>query len=316
MTSFVERRVAGIRNRHSKLGLVFSLAVCSGGSMTLGQSPKLPFSDPMQMFDQMFGEDAEKDRAALEKIDVSAQEERQFGDRLVQETLLALKEMQIETESKGRDVEYLRSLVATLQPFMRNKDRYPTIRVLVARSPRVDARSYPGGTLIFFEGLLSAVENEAALTGIVGHELSHLDRGHQLLPIRRVKLMEKSFSAPQNQLPFLPSQSGLIKLWARPFRPEDERDADQDGVAWAFAAGYEPREMAKLFLKRGGGATAVGTKELPWATFFRSHPCDQERTDAILKQSHQLKAKNPKTGPLFIGRENLINRRSRKQSEN
>jgi predicted Zn-dependent protease len=280
------------------------------------QPVKLPFTDPAKMFEQMFGEDAEEDRLALEKVEVSVDEERQLGQQLVQGALALLKESGIAVETNGRDVEYLQSLVATMQPFMKNKIRYKSIRVLLARSPRIDARSYPGGTLIFFDGLFDAVDSEAALVGIVGHELSHLDRGHQLLPIKRIKLMEKSFSSPRNMMQFMPSQPGMAKLWARPFRPEDERDADRDGVAWSCAAGYDPRELAKLFQKiQKKGATSPGVDEMPWATFFRSHPNSEERHDAIMKQYNQAHKKKPKLEPLFIGRQNLINRISRKQVE-
>ena len=38
----------------------------------------------------------------------------------------------------------------------------------------------PGGTLIFFRGILDFAGSEAALVGVIGHELSHLDHGHQL----------------------------------------------------------------------------------------------------------------------------------------
>ena len=109
------------------------------------------------------------------------------------------------------------------------------------------------------------------------------------------------------------SQSNMAKLWARPFRPEDERDADRDGVAWSYAAGYDPRELAKLFQKKAGKTSVAD--DLPWATFFRSHPYDQERQEAILKQFKQLHPKQPPKEPLFIGRENLINRFSQKQEK-
>ena len=285
----------------------------------LAQPVGLPFADPAKMLEQMFGEDSDEDRQALEKIEVTVEEERQWGGQLVQADLARLKESDIRVETAGRNVDYLQSLVATVQPFMRNTSRYKTIRVLFARSPRVDARSYPGGTLIFFEGLLDTVDNEAALVGIVGHELSHLDRGHQLLPIRRMKLMEKSFSFPSNPTELLSAQQGMAKLWARPFRPEDERDADRDGVAWSYAAGYDPRELARLFEKLQKSSQNVsppaGMQELPWANFFKSHPYHEERREAILKQWNQFPKKKGQTKSLFIGRENLLNRFSRKQAE-
>lgn len=278
----------------------------------LAQEFKLPFTDPSKMFDQAFGEDTEAERKALEKIEVSFAEEQQLGKQILQSGLQALKEAGISVESKGRDVEYLESLVATLQPQMRNKDRYKSIQVMVARSPKIDARSCPGGTLIFYEGLLDNAGSEAALAVIVGHELSHLDRGHQLLPIKRMKMMERTFSSPQNMSQFMQFGPNMTKMWARPFRPEDERDADRDGAAWAYAAGYDPREMATLFPKKG--AKAPNAEGMPWANFFRSHPYNHERQQAVMKQYVQLQKANPQKD-LFIGKENLQNRFSRKQAE-
>ena len=269
---------------------------------------KLPFTDPSQMLETMFGEDSEEDRKALDKIEVSLKEERELGKQILQSGLASLKDSGIEVVSKGRDVEYVTSLVETLRLFMKNKDRYDTIRVMIARSPRVDARSCPGGTLIFFDGLLDGAGSEAALAVIVGHELSHLDHGHQLLPIKRMKLMEKSLTKPQNFADFMQSGPAMTKLWSRPFRPEDERDADRDGVAWAYAAGYDPREAVRLFQKK-----ATKSETAPWAQFFRSHPYDHERTQAMLKQFKALQTEKPPAEPLFLGKENLKNRFSRQQ---
>jgi predicted Zn-dependent protease len=262
------------------------------------------------MFEKALGEDSELDRQELEKIEVSVKEEQTLGSRILTAGLQSLKESGITVESKGRDVEYVESLVETLKPFMKNKDRYEKIRVMIAQSPRVDARSCPGGTLIFYEGLLDKAGSEAALVGIVGHELSHLDRGHQLLPIRRAKMMEKSFSNPQ-----VLAHSGEFgmwpKLWARPFRPEDERDADRDGAAWAYAAGYDPREMAHLFQKAASKNTNA-----PWMQFFQSHPSDLDRSQAILKQFAQMQKESPSEKPLEIARENLKKRFSLRQAAN
>ena len=294
-------------------GLVALIQLCGLGVSDVSAQPvKLPFTDPTRMFEQAFGEDSAADRQTLEKIAVTVDEERQLGKQILQSGLASLKDSGITVDSSGKDVEYLSSLVETLKPFMKNKNRYPAIQVMVARSPKVDARSCPGGTLIFFEGLLDAAGSEAALIGIVGHELSHLDRGHQLLPIKRMKLMEKSFSSQQNLNQFLQSGPGLMKLWAKPYRPEDERDADDDGVTWSLAAGYDPREMAKLFPKKVGKNSVTGA--MPWATFFQSHPDNGERVKSIHARYAKWAKMNPKSEPLFIGQENLAQRVSRRQA--
>ena len=46
--------------------------------------------------------------------------------------------------------------------------------------------------LLAVRGLLRFVENEAELAGVLGHELSHLERSHLTRPIRRAKYLEKN----------------------------------------------------------------------------------------------------------------------------
>ena len=145
--------------------VIVCVVTCGIANETIAQTDSLPFADPSKMFERMFGETTEADRIALEKITVSLDDETKFGQQMVQSALASLKAEAIKFQTDGRDVEYLKSLVTTLQPFMRNRNRYKSIKVIVAESPRIDARSFPGGTLIFFDGLLDAAGNEAALAG-------------------------------------------------------------------------------------------------------------------------------------------------------
>lgn len=287
---------------------VFLFSASPGGFLD-AQSSDLPFTNPNAMLEEMFGESNEEELRALSQVQVSIAEEKQLGEQILASGLKHLKQTGIEVEKAGRDVNYLQSLVETVKGNMKNRERYSSITVLVTRSPLVDARSIPGGTLVFSEGLLDKAGSEAALIGIVGHELSHLDHGHQLLPIKRQKLMKDVGS--MNSLGSKEAMQFMTRLWARPFRPEDEREADRDGVAWAFAAGYDPGEMAKLFQSKAGDHAAA--EQNPWASFFRSHPHNHERRSDILKQVKQLMKLNPDSGTLFIGRENLRKRVSRKQ---
>ena len=287
----------------------FYLLSASLGRTSNAQSGELPFTNPTAILEEMFGESNEEEHRALSKVQVSVAEEKQLGEQILTSGLKQLKQSGIDVEKTGRDVDYLQSLVATVKVNMKNRERYPTIAVLITRSPQVDARSIPGGTLVFSEGLLDKAGSEAALIGIVGHELSHLDHGHQLLPIKRQKLVKDGNS--MNWLESKQAMQFMTRLWARPFRPEDEREADRDGVAWAFAAGYDPSEMANLFQSTAGDQAAA--EQIPWASFFRSHPYNHERRLDILKQVKQLKKLKPNVGTLFIGRENLQKRISRKQ---
>lgn len=272
-----------------------------------------PFADPQVFLDQLFGRDQEVDRRALAEVPVSRKEESQYGERAFQAFQNELKRAKIRIVRRGREVEYLERLVRTVRPQMQNHDRYPNIRVYFADAPCPEARCFPGGTLVFFRGLLQHAPSEAALVGVIGHELSHLDRGHLLEPIRRVKLAQSTFSNPAGFSPdrFLQNGTMLMKMFMRPFRPEDEAQADQDGTTWAYSLDYDPREMAALFLEFNKREPAFRAM-MP--EFLRTHPYPMDRHDAVICQYDVLQKASPKLG-LYIGRENLRRRTPRSVRE-
>lgn len=204
----------------------------------------------------------------------------------------------------------MRDLIETLRPLMTNPQRYPSIKVYLARSSECEARVFPGGALVLFEGMLEAAESEAALVGVLGHELSHLDRGHLLGDLRRVRLAEQTFSGgPGLQSPeqFFDTGTLLMRMWTRPFRPEHEAEADRDGARWAYLAGYDPRELAAMFL-RARDRAGQPRFALPW--FLRSHPPPEDRHQAVMAVYDQLQQQNPNPA-LYVGRENLRTRTPR-----
>jgi predicted Zn-dependent protease len=286
-----------------------------------GTIPVLPkgfTGNPDAFFEQMFGKSTPAEEQFLAEIDVPFKEEREFGQAQVDEFLALLAEQGLRTTRKGKDVDYLKRLVDTIKPVMKNAKRYQKLTIYMVDSPRVDARSFPGGTLFFFKGLLTFADNEAALIGIVGHELSHLDHGHQLLPLKRGKVIERTVAAgaeafdPQK---FFAAGTTMMRLVGRPFRPEDEAAADRDGAAWAYRAGYDSREMARLFdkLHRRDNDPKLPPKP-PIGSFFRTHPYSDDRCEAIMKQYDDLQEQDPRD-TLYRGKKNLALRIARSQQE-
>ncbi|MBI2477984.1 MAG: M48 family metalloprotease [Planctomycetia bacterium] len=270
------------------------------------QQQPFPFSDPQKMFEQFFGAAPREDRAELDKIEIAPRDESQIGERASREYLAELRRQGIKVITRGEDVEYLRTLIDQVQPKMEHAARYKAIHVHVADSDEADARSFPGGTLIFYRGLLEFAENEAALVGVIGHELSHLDHGHQLYDAKRMKLMQTTFSGANGFSPdqFFRNGAMLMRSFSKPFRPEDESEADDDGATWAYELGYDPREMGKLFLRmheRDRGAKPG----LP--SFLLTHPYHLDRYEALTERFKQLQAAMPKDR-LYIGTENLVRR--------
>jgi predicted Zn-dependent protease len=309
------RRTTGVAACIAVVTVLLIAAPLFAQSPNSGDFPFLPKGfggNPDEFFEKMFGKSSAEEERALQAIRIPIKEEREYGQPQVEAFLEDLKQQGTRVIRKGKDVEYLRQLVETIRPFLQDPKRYPKITIYVVDSPRVDARSFPGGTLFFFKGLLSFAENEAALAGIVGHELSHLDRGHLLLPLKRARLMQQATDGgdfdPQK---FFAAGTTMMRLAARPFRPEDESAADRDGAEWAYRAGYDPREMATLFNRLHQRS---GDPKLPFGAFFRTHPYSDDRCDAILKQYDDLQQKDPRD-MLYRGKRNLAQRILRSQQE-
>lgn len=303
------------------LGLIFSFAGGLAYRSSAADEPRRPANpagigvpfDFSQMMKGILGEETEADRKVLERIAVPWDEEKKYGGQAASAFLDELAQQGISATDRGADAEYLRQLVNLIRPQMKNAARYKQIKVHVADSKRTDARSFPGGTLIFFRGILDFAESEAALVGVVGHELSHLDHGHQLNTIRRIKLAQRQFAGGNagNFEQFMKGGLGLARGFAKPFRPEEEAEADRDGVTWMLKAGYDPRELAALFLRLHNRAQqnpdrGPNLAALPGFDFFRTHPAPVDRHDSVLKLFQQSR-RDPQI-PLYVGRSNLAQR--------
>ncbi|MFO0914996.1 MAG: M48 family metallopeptidase [Pirellulales bacterium] len=308
---------------HSWWRLVFLLgALFTDAALAWGQgagrnpngTPTFPFdfSNPERMMERMFGASSPEEQRLLDAVKVSIDDEQTFGAPIVKSFLNSLKDEGTQVVDEGADIAYLEKLVETVRPLTANPDRYGQIKIYLIDTPKVDARAFPGGTLFFTRGLLDECGSEAALIGLIGHELSHLDRGHVLVPLKRARLMQQApagfangFQNGFNPDQFFGNAMTTMRMMGRPFRPEDEAEADRDGVAWAIEAGYDPLEMAKVFAR---AAQKMQDPNFPFADFFRSHPRNDDRVAAIQDQVSRLRRKGARRKKLYRGVENLAQR--------
>jgi predicted Zn-dependent protease len=257
-----------------------------------------------QMFAEFFGE-TQSERQLVNEVAVSREEEKQIGDAGLQDLLDSLRKQKIRVVDRGDDAGYLNSLVAEIHPLMRNAERYPAIRLYVAESKITDARAFPGGAIVCTTGLIDFARSEAALVGVLAHELSHIDRVHLLRTARGIKLAQDT-SAVRNAPAGAFMRNGIMvaKQFARPFRSEDEAEADLDAAKWMFELGYDPLEMAALF-RRFDQRSPADPVRMPG--FLRTHPYHADRFEAVKQLSLRLQAGNPDTD-LYVGRTNLQKR--------
>jgi predicted Zn-dependent protease len=296
----------GMTAVHSSLFMFFA-------SPVFGQVP--PVNSPAAAFEQMFERFAEnagplapmfgkvtpEQQRQLDSINVSVADEREFGQRVLEAYTKQLDDANIGVSQLGKDVTYVQQLLKRLKPQMQNGGRYARFEVSCIESDSSDAFSIPGGRILVTKGLLTRAPSEAAVVGVLAHELSHLDRGHQLIPLKQSQLARQPLNFQDSMF--------LVSLVARPFRPEQESEADRDATAWMMAAGYEPRELAKLLMQwdRQQEQTAPWMEFVPG--FVKSHPDAGKRARVVLQIAQQNRAKYPDAK--FVGVQNLRQRSPR-----
>ena len=161
----------------------------------------------------------------------------------------------------------------------------------VVADPSINAFALPGGPMFINTGLLRAVDNEAQLAGVMGHEMSHVILRHGTNQASKSKLIELpavlgsqvaggSLVGQLTQLGIgLGANSVLLK-----FSRSAESQADLMGSHLMAEAGYNPTEMARFFQK----LDAENGSRAP--QFFSDHPNPGNREKAIEEEVQRLPA--------------------------
>jgi predicted Zn-dependent protease len=291
------------RLAHLWLTALFGLAwLVSTHEVAWSQNPKTPFDNFFENFMRM----TPRQRAELQEIEVPWKVEQDQGRQTFESYRRYLQNSGITLSDSNPDARYVQTLAARVHPHMKHARRYRQLNVYIAESGEVDARSIPGGYLIFHRGLLEFAESEAALVGIIGHELSHLDRGHQMKPIRQMIRAQNQLARADRLNPgdFISLGQNMMNSF-HPFHPEEEEEADQDGIEWMHRIGYDARELARLFRHLGERPRRGAAAGMP--AFLRTHPLFPDRAATTLRYFQRLQRTSPRED-LVVGREALTKR--------
>jgi predicted Zn-dependent protease len=148
-----------------------------------------------------------------------------------------------------------------------------------------NAWSLPGGKIAINRGLLVELEDEAELAAVLGHEIVHSAARHGAQMMERALLMQAGLSGlggllQGNQYEDIvmgtaSTGAGLAQL---KYSRNAELEADQYGIKYMVAAGYDPEaavDIQKTFLK------LADNRDPNWLEgFLATHPPSRERIAA------------------------------------
>jgi len=162
----------------------------------------------------------------------------------------------------------------------------------VVADPTINAFALPGGPMFINTGLLKAVDNEAELAGVMGHEMSHVILRHgtnqaskqQLLALPAMLGQQMAGSSMIGQLAQLGIGLGANSVLLK-FSRTAESQADLTGSHLMAESGYNPIEMAHFFEK----LNAQG-QQAP--QFLSDHPNPDNRQHAIEEEVARMPHQN------------------------
>ncbi|MBN1841741.1 MAG: M48 family metalloprotease [Deltaproteobacteria bacterium] len=156
-------------------------------------------------------------------------------------------------------------------------------------SPVVNAFAVPGGYIYVSRGILSYLNSEAELAGVIGHEIGHVAARHSAQQYSRAQLAQLGLglgvilSEDFRQYVGL-AQFGVGMLFLR-FSRDNERQADQLGVEYATKAGFDASRMAAFFSTLERLHPSSDKSGLPG--WFSTHPNPPDRIRAVQRKSRE-----------------------------
>jgi predicted Zn-dependent protease len=156
-------------------------------------------------------------------------------------------------------------------------------------SPVVNAFALPGGYIYITRGIMAAMNSEAQLAGVLGHEIGHVTARHTAQQITRSQLAGVGLLAGMILSSDVARYGDVLQqgvgLMFLKFGRDDENEADELGIRYAVKAGYDPRPipdtydmLARLSQRTGGGG-------LP--TWLSTHPDPGDRKSRTNTLAHE-----------------------------
>jgi predicted Zn-dependent protease len=152
----------------------------------------------------------------------------------------------------------------------------------VIDTPNINAFAAPAGYILVTRGLLARLDDEAALAGVLAHEIAHVVRRHHAEAMAK-KDRAGALAGLADELNKSKHKESLAKLanlakgvYSAGLDKGDEYEADRLGIVYATRAGFQPYGLPQVLQMYASAAGESGFELL-----FSTHPSPQERLDAL-----------------------------------
>lgn len=222
----------------------------------------------------------------LSRVDYLGSRTAQSIGKETEEKLAGLFLKQLDFQyNKVRDQELLSVIDEIHQRLCEANGIDPeSIRIHVYHSPTVNAFVIPDRNVIFFTGLLKYAENAEEFTGVLAHEIAHIEKNHVMK--RLVKELGLGFLLTMAGMDGTSEaiRNALRILGSAAYDREQEREADSYGVTYLANADIDPVHFSNIMMRLASEHGSV-TQIMQWMS---THPDSRERAAEILRLREEM----------------------------
>lgn len=154
-----------------------------------------------------------------------------------------------------------------------NKIEKESLRIYIFNSSEVNAFALPDRQLAIYTGLMNKTETPEALSGVIAHELAHIEKNHVMKTLVRDIGISVLFSIITGGDSV--SADIIQKVSSSAFSREMEKEADLLGVKYLLKAKIDTTPFAEFI----GLFEEDDVQALKWIS---SHPMSKDRKEYIL----------------------------------
>ena len=164
-------------------------------------------------------------------------------------------------------------------------------------TPVINAFAVPGGYVYLTRGILAQLNNEAELTGVLGHEIGHITARHSVSQQSKQQMGELlligGMIASKDFQEYAEYAMQGMQLLFLKFSRDNEQESDRLGVEYSSKIGYDAHKMADFFNVLNKMNQTSDNAGIP--SFMSTHPDPGDRYTAVNQKATewQLKLKYP-----------------------
>ena len=174
------------------------------------------------------------------------------------------------------------------------KNIFPYKFEVIHDDSTVNAFCIPGGYIYVYTGLMKFLDNEAALSGVIGHEIAHAERRHMTQRLTSYYGVSVVLSLILGSNPNMLGEIAanlFVGLGFLANSRADEEDADNFSIKYLTGSKYYPGAITYFFNKIRDEQKAKGSTPSDLEGLLMTHPLPEDRINNVKYQISKIKPK-------------------------